>query len=93
MRLLFAQAKAPIPTVNGKQPSVAYPNSFKKTRCNAQGSFGFSNLAPGRWIVFTAVYWSVGNNPEGGLLWREVPVIQGSDEEIVMTGSDAILSE
>lgn len=61
------------------------------TRCDAQGEFLFSGVAPSTWIVMTRVAWGVpsgyGILPQGGTLIKRVDALPG-DNQTILSGAD-----
>lgn len=62
-----------------------YMRLVRKTVCNAQGFFTFTDVADGDFFVFTAVQWRT--NPyilDGGNLMQRVSISGGKEVEIVL---------
>ncbi|HEY1503861.1 MAG TPA: hypothetical protein VGF92_06150 [Stellaceae bacterium] len=67
---------------------------FRRTRCDAQGNFAFSELAPLPWIIETNVARGspTGSTPspvdtQGGVLVREI-LLRPGDNQVSLTGAD-----
>jgi len=57
---------------------------MKKTLCDAQGYFKFTNVSPGNFYVFTKIVWAV-KGAEGGTIAEKISVADGEEKEIVLT--------
>jgi len=61
----------------------------RKTKCDVQGGFSFSNLPTGQWIVVTKVVWGVPNGyfvvPQGGPLSLVADTSPSSDTKVLLT--------
>jgi hypothetical protein len=70
-----------------KLPAEAsdYSLLMLRTRCDAQGSFKFENVANGLFYVVTMITWHVGNSSQGGYLMERVRVDNGQVVELVLT--------
>ena len=70
-------------------PEKAYPslkNMFRKTECDAQGNFSFTNIPDGGWFILTEV-----NTRHGGMLIQEVPpVSNGKTTQVLLTNKDLV---
>lgn len=80
---------------SGKTPILPPPPAELATQklsklgqCDAQGNFVFENVPAGRWIVATDVMWTVGYNPQGGGLMKEVDVPASGVVTTFLTDSD-----
>lgn len=82
----FANRQAP-DGASGAQAAIREVG--KKTTCDAQGNFSFSNLAPGQWLVFTEVKWTVGQyNRQGGPVLKSVEVREGEPTRAILSNED-----
>ncbi|MCS5551626.1 MAG: hypothetical protein NZ811_08945, partial [Gammaproteobacteria bacterium] len=50
----------------------------KRTSCDVDGKFQFSNVAPGDYIIKTKVYWVVANEGQGGILGKRITIPSNS---------------
>lgn len=60
----------------------------RKGQCDAQGNFVFENIPSGRWMVATEVMWTVGYNPQGGTLVKEIDVPASGAVTAFLTDAD-----
>lgn len=77
--------------INYFVPSPPSPPGFEDamrvTRANGEGRFSFAGVADGDYYLVTSVIWMVGSNQQGGTLLENVSVRNGTDVEVIMTGS------
>ncbi len=66
----------------GEQPVT------KRTTCDAQGNFEFTNIAEGDWLLTTHVTWSVGYDRQGAILQRKIQIKHGASEKIFLSEED-----
>lgn len=85
---IIAEGNLPI-LANGR-PSQLYPNAFRISECDAQGNFRFSDLAPGKWVVVTSVYWLVGNRQQGDLLLGDTEIIGDETAQVLLSDRNRI---
>lgn len=63
-----------------------YHNFMRRSVCDAQGNFAFSNVKDGRFFVVTSVVWTIGTyTPQGGYLATAVDVRSGKAERLVLS--------
>lgn len=63
-----------------------YLELSKKTQCDTQGYFEFSNVSDGSFFVTTSILWKVNNYfHEGGDLMKKIDVSSGVVKNIVMS--------
>jgi len=80
----------------GKEPlftgkiDPAYREMLKHTQADAQGNFTVSGLPDGNWFLFTQVEWTVGYQPQGGVLMEEVRVANGETKQVLLTNKNFI---
>jgi hypothetical protein len=67
-------------------PNPEYQRTWRKTICDAQGKFKFTNLPDGGWYVLSEVRWTV-NTPQGGYIAKFVQVKDGETKEVVLTAN------
>lgn len=61
----------------------------RKSTCDAQGNFVFTNLPVGGWIVTSRVHWVVADVSQGGtLLQRGVQSKAAQETKVLLTDSD-----
>ncbi|MGJ3263912.1 MAG: carboxypeptidase regulatory-like domain-containing protein [Salinarimonas sp.] len=67
----------------------AYLDAVRQTTSDADGNFAFENIAPGRYIIQTQLYWDVPNSilPSGGSFYEETAVGQGQTVQLILSGS------
>lgn len=74
--------------------AAEYPFALRKTTCDAQGNFEFSELAAGTWFVGTHVFWGIpsryGVRQEGAALGSYVEISPDAEERILLSGSDRL---
>jgi hypothetical protein len=64
-------------------PKRAYPslkNMIRRTECNTQGNFSFSEVPDGNWFVLTQV-----NAKRGGVLITETTLANGATIQLLLT--------
>lgn len=64
----------------GREPEPFDPRFeryVRKTIANAQGRFGFRNLAPGHYVVYCKIKWEAGGYETGGYLLAQVNAADG----------------
>jgi hypothetical protein len=62
---------------------------MRKTTCDAQGNFVFTNLPVGVWVVTSRVHWVIADERQGGsLLQRGVQTKAAQETKILLTDSD-----
>lgn len=66
-------------------PDAGYAESFRNTRCDAQGKFTFSDLPDGNYYLATQVVWYVGNAEQGGYLMQRVSFQGGEHKQVLLT--------
>lgn len=81
-------ARGQIPDLGGGLGK--YSGAVRKTRCDAQGNFVITHVPAGRWIVMTEVKWEVARSRQGGMLSREIQVVDGKPESLLLTDSDLV---
>lgn len=68
--------------------SASYYTYMKKTMCNAQGHFKFTNLKKGKYIITTSVVWDVPNGnyytTQGGSLMQQIS-LEEDNQHIILT--------
>jgi hypothetical protein len=77
-----------IPAIQFEFTDPRYLSFSKKTICDAQGFFKFSNIADGTFYVTTDIVWQVSSDaifPEGGYVMKKITVKNGETSEIVLT--------
>lgn len=67
----------------GASPA-GYKESVRLTVCDAQGFFGFDQVADGEFFVTTSITWSVGNSVQGGNLMQRTVVMGGRMANLVL---------
>jgi hypothetical protein len=67
----------------GDSPT-GYRENIRLTVCDAQGFFGFDQVADGEFFVTTSIRWSVGNSAEGGNLMQRTLVMGGKTTSLVL---------
>jgi len=67
-----------------------FASLVKRTRCDAQGNFEFSNLRTGKWIVSTIVRWVVADIWQGSSLSTVVEIDANQRTKVLLTGSDRL---
>jgi hypothetical protein len=82
---LFRAGKKPLSNID-----PTYSNMIKRSQGDAQGNFSFRNLPNGNWYVLPEVKWTVGYNPQGGTLMKEVSVSNGETKQVLLTDRDLI---
>ncbi|WP_457755432.1 hypothetical protein [Thermovibrio ammonificans] len=66
--------------------SKEYFKFIKKTICDANGRFKFTNLPDGEYFLFTQVVWTVPVlGPQGGVLMQKVRLSGGEKREVILT--------
>lgn len=55
----------------------------RSSSCDVDGKFEFANLAPGTYEVCTRVYWTVGNEGQGGNVQGSVTIPTGASGQKV----------
>jgi hypothetical protein len=66
-----------------KPPETPYPSlkgMFRRTECDAQGNFSFSEVPDGTWFLLTQV-----NAAHGGLLITEMTLPNGGTSRVLLT--------
>ena len=81
-------ARGGMPNVANNKPTPEYHSVMRHSVCDAQGNFEFEKIPPGKYIVMSEVRWTVGNSSQGGFLKREVNVVDGSTNRIVLSDLD-----
>lgn len=76
--------------VRGAYVEEEHPHAFRRERCDAEGNFTFENLAPGGWIVLSAVNWRVGDEPQGGFISRDFTLGKGRRLRLVVSHRDGL---
>jgi hypothetical protein len=69
-------------------PEKTYPdlkNMIRRTQCDAQGNFSFSEVPDGKWFVLTQV-----NARHGGVLITEMTLSNHDVREIVLTNKHLV---
>lgn len=74
----------PVPPGGGRVPGPAVRSAV----CDASGNFAFEGVPQGRWILVAQVNWTVGKASQGGLLRREVEVIEGASNRFILAEGD-----
>jgi len=64
---------------------VAPPEPNRRTVCNAQGFFTFTNVRAGRWHIMTTVIWTVGEDHQGGTLLGTTQAPDAREVEVVLS--------
>ena len=64
--------------------------NHRRTQCDAQGNFSFSNLPNGTWFVMTEVSWVVANARQGGTLVQEVTLSGNETTQVLLTDKDFV---
>lgn len=66
---------------------ATYHQIRKTTVCDAQGNFSFTGLPAGKYVVTSAIAWTVpgGYTPDGGALLRSVDLSDGESKRIILT--------
>jgi hypothetical protein len=85
----YIAAGRQLPAPSG-QLDPKYQAMIHLSQCDAQGNFIFGALPSGNWFVVTEVKWSVGNEQQGGGLMRQITVIDGQNQQILLTDSDRV---
>jgi hypothetical protein len=62
----------------------------RKTQCDAQGNFEYSDLPENNWIIATEVKWVVGYSSQGGGLLRSIKTIDNQTITIILSGTDKL---
>lgn len=55
------------------------------SQCDAQGNFAFAKLPAGKWIITTAVQWTIGYRQQGGMVSTNVNVAPGQALPILIS--------
>jgi len=65
----------------------AYHKMRKTTVCDAQGNFSFTQLPAGKYVVTSAIVWTVPGSfaPEGGGLLKSVSLSNGESTRVILT--------
>lgn len=74
---------------NGKKPEAISENwraVVKKSQCDAQGNFEFTNIPPGPWIILADVLWQVQGSTQGGVVTKFITV--NSDMKVLLSDQD-----
>lgn len=81
----FRSAKAPRLAFTPESPM--YSERLKKSVCDAQGNFVFSDLPAGDYFVVTTLVWSVpgGYLPEGGAMFKAFSLAAGESKRVILT--------
>lgn len=69
-------------------PERTYPalkNMIRRTNCDAQGNFSFSQIPDGTWFILTQV-----NAKHGGLLIAEMTLVNGETKEALLTDKHVV---
>lgn len=69
-------------------PETTYPSlkdMIRKTQCDAQGNFSFSNIPDGAWFVLTET-----NARHGGVFIREVTLSNRGTIQVALTDKDLV---
>jgi hypothetical protein len=69
-------------------PEKAYPtlkNMIRRTECDAQGNFSFSEIPNGTWFILTQV-----NAKNGGLLITETTLGNGETIQVLLTDKHVV---
>lgn len=59
---------------------------IRRTRCDAQGNFTFSDVPRGNWLVLTEVTWLV-RDKQGGTLMESVTLNDGEKKKVILSQS------
>lgn len=70
------------------KPGPAFSGLLRETRCDAQGNFEFENVPAGRYIVMSEVSWVIASSRQGGLVRREVNVVEGGSNRFLLSDAD-----
>lgn len=62
-----------------------YTQYTRKTICDAQGKFSFTDVADGRFYLISHITWQVGNAAQGGALMQAVSVSGGESRDVVLS--------
>lgn len=65
-----------------------YSSIIKKSQCDAQGNFSFSNIPAARWLVVTNVVWTAGRNKQGGALLKEIFIEDTKNFQVLLSDSE-----
>ena len=57
----------------------------KRTICDVDGKFQFSNVAPGDYMIKTKVYWVVASEGQGGILGKRITIPSDSSGDTYYT--------
>jgi hypothetical protein len=69
-------------------PETAYPSlkgMIRKTECDSQGNFSFTEIPDGPWFVLTQV-----NGRRGGMLIKEVNPSNRGTIQVLLTDNDIV---
>ena len=66
-------------------PDYRYSSDQRKTICDVDGKFKFTNLPDGIYYVISTVSWMVGNSNQGARLFQKVDLTSGGHLEVVLT--------
>ena len=64
---------------------VVAPEPNRRTVCNAQGFFTFTNVGARKWHIMTNVLWTVGKQYQGGALLTTAEIADGQETEVVLS--------
>ncbi len=78
-RLALAKGEAITPEVS----QHLYSSILHRTTCDARGNFAFTGIVPGHYAVSTEVAWTVGNEPQGGEIEKDIIVSPGENNVIL----------
>ena len=69
--------------------SPIYLQTQKKSVCDAQGNFVFTNLPAGNYVIISIVVWTIPGQeympPEGGALMQSVSLGEGETKRVILT--------
>jgi hypothetical protein len=86
-RSWFAKYGGDLDRADELPPNPAFQHARRSTVADAQGKFHFENLAPGSYIVRTAVTWETGaaySGVQGGVVAAVVDIPDGKTSEVIL---------
>lgn len=70
--------------------SPKFSKIIRRTKCDAQGNFFYTDLPPGEWVAATVVRWIVADIPQGSSLSSIVQINSNREAFLLLSDSDKV---
>jgi len=82
-------SRGQVPKYSGDNKGLReYAVLARNTRCDAQGNFDFPKVPAGKYLLMSEVVWTVRYERQGGMLSREVEVVDGGQNRFLLSDAD-----